>query len=287
MRQYRIGDLRVQIDATDYFHEKSSFLDAFRHEEATEGEILRLRCSVEPLETYLHDQVTGDNGVYVIYRHDGQELLSYHWGNMFHGFLIHPDRFAVTFAPRMHVQPRLPGDWFFSVCSFHRQLLARGACVLHASYIEAGGKAILFSAPSGTGKSTQAALWETHVGAQIINGDRALLRIRDGRWHAFGYPCCGSSGICLNRTLPLGALVILEQGSVNRVTPMSAGQKIRALAAAMEFYQWDEYEMNMVFDLAARIAGEIPVLRLVCRPDADAVRILKDRLTGEGILYAD
>ena len=57
-----------------------------------------------------------------------------------------------------------------------------------ASFIRWQGRGILFSAPSGTGKSTQANLWVQHQGAEVINGDRAALRQVGGRWQAFGLP---------------------------------------------------------------------------------------------------
>lgn len=282
--QYRIGDLMVQMNCAEVYGKRGTFMDQFRHEGEWGGEILELSSTTEPLKPWLTDKLLGDNGVYEIYRHDEELLLSYHWGNQYHGFIVRPDRFSVIFSPKMVAQPPIPDDWFFSVCGFHRQLLKRNACVLHSSYIDAGGKAILFSAPSGTGKSTQAALWERHTGAAIINGDRAVLRKRAGQWHTFGYPCCGSSRISLNRTLPLGAIVILEQGDVTRIEQMSAGQKIRALATAMEFYPWDQTEMNLVFDLALKITAEVPVVRLICRADEDAVLVLKNYLTEEGII---
>lgn len=282
--QYLIGDLVVQMDG-GAFCRGSSFLEQFRHHGTWDGETVRLQTAVAPLEPWMTEKIRGDNGVYEIYRHEGEPVLSYHWGNRYHGFLIHPDRFAVTFPPEMENQPRIPDDWFFSVSGFHRQLLLRRACVLHAACISAGGKAILFTAPSGTGKSTQAALWEEHAGAETVNGDRILLRRRGDGWYAFGYPCCGSSGICLNRTLPLGAIVVLEQSLENSVLPLPAGKKIRSLAAAMEFYHWDGSEMDMVFDLAAEIAAAVPVVGLRCRPDGDAVETLKHYLTGEEIIH--
>lgn len=282
--QYRIGNLMVQMNCAEVYGKRGTFMDRFRHEGDWTGEILELSSSTEPLEPWLAEKMMGDNGVYEIHRHEGELLLSYHWGNQYHGFVVRPDRFSVIFSPKMEVQPPIPDDWFFSVCGFHRQLLKRNACILHASYIDAGGKAILFSAPSGTGKSTQAALWERHAGAEIINGDRAVLRKRAGQWHAFGYPCCGSSRISLNRTLPLGAIVILKQGTDNRIEKMSAGQKIRTLASAMEFYPWDQSEMNSVFDLALKISAEVPVVLQICRPDQNAVETLKYYLVGEGII---
>ena len=67
------------------------------------------------------------------------------------------------------------------------QLLLPFSCVLlHASVIEYAGGAVLFSAPSGTGKSTQAALWARHRGAHIRNGDKAGVRVLPDSVRAYG-----------------------------------------------------------------------------------------------------
>lgn len=58
------------------------------------------------------------------------------------------------------------------------RLIARnGGFVFHSSYVEVDGKAVLFTAPSETGKSTQAELWRSLRGAEIINGDRSVVRL--------------------------------------------------------------------------------------------------------------
>lgn len=278
MESFLIGDILVRLDYAGVPALTDGNLRLFRHEGRWDGEPLSLECSCEPLSDYLAHPITRDNPVYGIYEHGGERLLSYRWGNLFHGFAVWPERFAVTFDPRMLRQPPLRPDWFFSVCAFHRQLLLRHGCVLHASFIDVGGEAILFTGPSGIGKSTQARLWVEHEGAEVINGDRALLRKRDGRWHAFGYPCCGTSGICLDRTLPLRAVVMLSQAAENRVSVPSAAEKVRALTAAMELYPWDRREIDMAMSVAMDLASGVPIVKLACRPDAGAVEALKRHL---------
>lgn len=60
---------------------------------------------------------------------------------------------------------------------------------------------ILFSGPSGIGKSTHADLWVKHRGARVINGDRTLLqKLGDRPRMSLGWPICGSSEICHNES---------------------------------------------------------------------------------------
>lgn len=280
MERFLIGNLLFETDYAGVPLLSEGNLRQFAHPGPWEGERVTLKCTCEPLAPFLHTPLTPENMVYGLYRHEGETALVYHWGNQLHGFAVWPERFAVSFDPVMYHQPAVREDWFFSICGFHRQLLLREACVLHASYIDIGGEAILFTGPSNVGKSTQADLWVRHCGAQVINGDRALLRSLDGRWHVFGYPCCGTSGICINRTLPLRAIVVLSQAPDNHITELPAAAKIRSLVPAMEQYPWDTAEFDMALKVATSLAAEIPVLKLHCTPDQRAVEVLKHHLEG-------
>lgn len=184
----------------------------------------------------------------------------------------------VYFHPDMMDQPPVNMSKFLSSVGLHRKLLRQDAPVLHASYIDYRGEGILFLGPSGTGKSTQAALWNKTVGAEILNGDRVLLRERQDGWYCYGYPCCGSSNICVNRTLPLKAIVLLRQAAENQVEELRSSQKIRGVAPAMELYPWEPWEVERTLQLTERLITGVPVLGLSCRADREAVELLKTYL---------
>ena len=160
----------------------------------------------------------------------------------------------------------------------HRALLFRDVAVLHAAYIDVGGQAVLFTAPSGTGKSTQAELWRQYAGAEIINGDRALLSLSGGTLYAHGYPVCGSSKISYFRSLPVRAVVILEQGEDNVISEPPESVKIRAFFSAVEVFRWDMQEIDAALNLARLAASAVPVVRYACRPERKAVEILAAHL---------
>ena len=98
---------------------------------------------------------------------------------------------------------------FTSMFALERQMTRRDSMILHCAYIKYRGTAILFSAPSETGKTTQAGLWEKYRGSETVNGDRALLRRIDGRWTACGWPVCGTSEICHLEDIPIHAVAML------------------------------------------------------------------------------
>jgi len=164
------------------------------------------------------------------------------------------------------------------ILNLPRRLLAHGGLFLHAACVEHNGGALILTAPSGGGKSTQAALWKKHRGAQIINGDRTLLRKLDGVWYAFGSPYCGTSGICLNRAAPVRAIVLLGKSADNRIRPAEPRQTLTALLGGITYDAWDRNQTEQVLSLAEELMRVVPVFRLDCRPDESAVKTLEDIL---------
>lgn len=156
---------------------------------------------------------------------------------------------------------------------------ARGMLVLHSAYIvTSAGEAILFSGPSGVGKSTQAALWERCTGARVVNGDRALVDV--GKKTANGIFYSGTSGISENVTAPVRAIVLLGQGSENRVFVPSPQAAFAGVLSQCAYYEWDVSSAEKMTECVARLVSDVPVLRMDCLPDATAVETLRGKLGG-------
>ena len=152
-----------------------------------------------------------------------------------------------------------------------------GMLILHSAYIVTPqGQGLLFSGPSGAGKSTQAELWRQYVGAQVINGDRSLVRPGDGTVHGILYS--GTSGICQNVSAPLRAIVLPVQGAENRVYPLRPKEAFMALVNQCAYYPWAADSAAQMTGLAAALIGAVPVYGLTCRKDEGAVRALEDYL---------
>ena len=146
--------------------------------------------------------------------------------------------------------------------------------VLHASYIIWNGRAILFTAPSGTGKSTQAEA----KNVEIINGDRAVLREKDGGMWSYSLPFAGSSGICVNKSAPLRAVVVLTQAAENSVCELAPAEAIKHLYSQCALNRWNREEVEAVLGVLTKMVRKIRVVKLDCLPDQSAVEILSDYL---------
>lgn len=159
------------------------------------------------------------------------------------------------------------------------QTLAReGGVMLHSSFIETVGGAILFTAPSGVGKSTQAELWRRYRGAFVVNGDCSVIRKKDGIFRAYGLPFSGTSGICYNKDMPLRAIVYLTQAPENRISRLSGLNAFRVLYEGAKLSMWDKEDAAHMTDILTDIVMSVPVFKLDCVPDESAVETLERAL---------
>ena len=162
--------------------------------------------------------------------------------------------------------------------SMEHLVLEQKGIILHASFIEHQGKAILFTAPSETGKSTQAELWREFRNAEIVNGDRAVIRLIDGKPYACGIPFAGSSNYCKNRTLPLAAIIYLGQASETTIEKLSGVFGFKRVWEGCTINTWNQEDLNRALDIVSDITTKVPVYLLQCTPDKSAVIALERKL---------
>lgn len=165
--------------------------------------------------------------------------------------------------------------------AFENPLLYYQAFLLHSSFISWQNNGILFTAPSGTGKSTQADLWKKYEDADIYNGDRTIIRKIDGKYYGFGSPYAGSSGIYRNESAPIKAIVVIEQGPDNVIRRLHGREAFLPLFRETLMNTWNKEYMEKMTDLLMDAAYQIPVYHLSCRPDQDAVNTVKNEILQE------
>lgn len=172
----------------------------------------------------------------------------------------------------------------FNLLGLETFLLMHDALLLHASFIRVRGHGILFTAPSGTGKSTQADQWKEFEGADILNGDRAALRRSGERWMAWGLPYAGTSGIYRNESAPIAALVVLRQAKENRIRKLGPAEALRLIYPELSIHRWDAGFVDKAVNLFLNVTDAVPIYLLECLPDRGAVQLLKNTLTEGGEL---
>lgn len=167
---------------------------------------------------------------------------------------------------------------FTSLLALERRMIERNCLTLHCAYLNYQGSAILFSAPSGTGKSTQANLWEQYENGKTINGDRGLLQKIDDDWFVGGWPVCGTSEICNNITMPIRAIVMLSKSKDNEISQLKGMKAVQSLYSQVTINYWNKNSVNYSLDLIEELISKIPVYHLACDISQNAVNCLKNEL---------
>ena len=157
-------------------------------------------------------------------------------------------------------------------------LNAFNAFILHGSFIKWQDKGIIFSAPSGTGKSTQADLWEKYENAEIINGDRSGIRKMDGKWIAYGLPIAGSSGIYKNKKAEISHIIVLKQGKENKLTQLSPREAFIKLYSETLVHTWDKEFQENIINMITDMVQNVRIYQYECLPDKSAVEFLKKQV---------
>lgn len=160
--------------------------------------------------------------------------------------------------------------------AFYARLLRFDGMLMHASCVEKDGFAYLFSASSGTGKSTHTALWQTAFpNCRILNDDKPALRRIDGRFYACGTPFSGKFDISENRQVPVRALVFLTRGAQNHIEPISSGEAIPLFLSQTLRPPKAELMTDMLGLLSALLSA-VPAFRLTCNMEEEAAHVAYD-----------
>ena len=152
-------------------------------------------------------------------------------------------------------------------------MVMRDGLPLHASLVEKDGFGVIFLGPSGMGKSTQAKLWEMYLGADFLIGDRPGLRKIDGQWIGFGMPWDGKDAIYRQVSVPVRALIWLEQAKENHIELMNNVQAMTVMLKQAMMPVWDDKAMDGASVLMGALARELPMFHLRCLPDEAATRL--------------
>lgn len=151
---------------------------------------------------------------------------------------------------------------------------------MHASVTVLDGQALLFLGVSGTGKSTHSRLWRKFVpGATLLNDDEPIVRVlEDGEVRVYGCPWSGSTPCYKNESARVKAFVYLYQSPENKLSRLRGRDSFDAIYSSSAFLHSDKVRHLAMFDTVADVLERIPVYRLDCRPDEEAVSLTRQLL---------
>ena len=165
-------------------------------------------------------------------------------------------------------------EYVLAGSAFYFELLKYGGMMLHSSAVVADGYAYLFSADSGTGKSTHTSLWLKLLGdkAYILNDDKPALRCVGGEVYAYGTPFSGKNDINVNARVPLGAICFIERAEENSIKKLTAAETIPLILAQTQ-RKPDRLIMEQLLGVLDEILSRVSVYKLGCNMDISAAEL--------------
>lgn len=170
-------------------------------------------------------------------------------------------------AKEKSMVPLAPVESCESLCIYRaiaEQLPHFDRFVFHGAAIEYMGSAYLFTAPSGTGKTTHINLWHKYLGdeVKIINGDKPIIKI-DDTITVYGTPWAGKEGYQRNTKAPIRAICILKQSKTNSIKKLGPGDAINHLMRQVYMPQ-NPVSLSKTLGLLGVMIEKLPVYELDC-----------------------
>lgn len=278
---YRIAGIGIRVSISDeWMYRGDEALEPFRDagQSYDWDMVLSMMDTLPPpegepvfLEPSKHIYCRGDQEI----RYIGS--VSQSWNNAYLRTIRQGERIEAQVLREGMMQSIPPMVVMESLAAEH-MITQRGGFLLHASYIIWNGKAILFTAPSGTGKSTQADLWCRLRGAELINGDRAAVTVSEDGIQAWGIPFSGSSGVGKNASAPLAAIVCLSQAPTTTIIRLKGLRAFRQVWEGCCVNTWNREDMEHCTQTVSDVVTGVPVFHLACTPDESAVRALETEM---------
>lgn len=236
-------------------------MDVFNIELA--GMPMEIRSRYNYCRWFCRDYLTEREAVFSVYAEDDRmtELREYS-PDMREEFL---ERDAIYSA----IASKLP---------YYNRVTLHGACISYK------GKGYLFTAASGTGKSTHIGLWKQYIGEEvdIINGDKPIFHIEEGKITAYDTPWCGKEGWNRKHSAEMAAICFIRrtEDGMNRIRRVKPDEAISLMLRQM-FHPYEPDATGLMLDLFSRMIESLPLYLLECNISEDAVRCSFETLTGE------
>lgn len=152
----------------------------------------------------------------------------------------------------------------------------KGFLAVHSSSLIYEDKAYLFSASSGTGKTTHTNMWVERYGVEILDGDVTAICIENGEPIAYGLPWCGTSNRYLNKRVLLGGIIFLTRDCHNSVSKLTPFEAILRLTARSFTPTWTKELISINLSIAESLVAKTHCCLLNCLPNQEAVDTMKD-----------
>ena len=172
-------------------------------------------------------------------------------------------------------------EYMYTGAVFYAHLLRFYGFMLHSSAIAYDGKAYLFSAPCGTGKSTHASLWREFLGEEkviMINDDKPAVRLENDTFTVYGTPWSGKDDLSCNIAVPLGGIVFLKRAGKPYMTTVDTTEAIKNLLwqASRPLHP---KAMDRLLQIIEKLIENVPIYELGCDISRESFELSFNTLT--------
>jgi hypothetical protein len=154
--------------------------------------------------------------------------------------------------------------------------------LFHGSCVAVDDRGYLFTAPSGTGKSTHTALWRRLLGerAVMVNDDKPLIRVSGGEVTVFGTPYNGKHRLGENISVPLAGICCLERAAENAIRRAERDELYPLLLRQM-YRPYSPDALARSLALFDKMTGAVRLFRLGCNMDIGAAELAFAAMTAK------
>lgn len=162
-------------------------------------------------------------------------------------------------------------------CIIHKKIVQNliwyDTFLMHGSVISLDNHAYMFSAPSGTGKTTRTRLWlDEYPSSIVVNGDKPLIKVTNTDILACGTPWCGKEGWNTNTMVPLRAIFLLERANEDSIEEISLGKAFPVLLQQTH-HPTDPVAMQKTIGLLKALESKVKIFRFRSTPTPESVRL--------------
>ena len=180
---------------------------------------------------------------------------------------------------------QFPEDYLETLSVYRKiadNMLSRDTLLFHGSVIAVDGEAFLFTATSGTGKSTHTRLWREQLGSRafMVNDDKPLIRILPGEVTVFGTPWDGKHHLSTNTSVPLKAICVLKRGSENTIREITP-REVLPMLMQQSHRPSVPGNMPLYLDLMDHLSKGVRFYELHCNMDPEAARVSYEGMSGK------
>ena len=181
-------------------------------------------------------------------------------------------------AAEKQLAPEFPDAYLESLALFRKLcdycLSNANGIIFHSSAIMVDGKAYLFTAPSGTGKSTHARLWRELLGdrAVMVNDDKPIIRYIDGKFYVYGTPWNGKHRLDTNCRAEIKAICKIEQAKENTISRASTAEMLLTVLN-QTIRPADAVQMDNLLTLIDKLLRQVNIYKLGCNISREAAEL--------------